>query len=85
VGRAVELRLPLRVTLAANFNFRTAVEKWCLLANLCELLYGRSLHNGMAVDAGQPSARVGARRPIGLDAPLVASEAGFILNLCRLA
>ena len=85
MGRAIELGLPLQVALAANFYFRPQVEERRLLTDLCELLLGRSLHNGMAVDAGQPTACVGARRPIGLDAPLVASEAGFILHLGRFA
>jgi len=52
VGRAVELRLPLQVALAANFYFRTPVEKWCLLANLCELIpIGCFLHQCMAINA----------------------------------
>ena len=85
VGRAVELRLSLRVTLTANFYFRPPVEERCLLTNLYELkTVGRFLHQGMTGDTGKTSVCVGTRRPIGLDAPLMASEAGSILNHGRL-
>jgi hypothetical protein len=52
MGRAVELRLPLRVTLAANFYFRTLVKERSFLTNFCQLIpIGGFLHQGMAINA----------------------------------
>jgi len=51
MGRAIELRVSLQVTLAANFYFRPPVKEGRLLTHFGELLVARLLHQSMAGDA----------------------------------
>lgn len=85
VRRAHELRLALQVALTAHFYFGSLVEKRSLVAKFRQLLTGRFLHYGVAVNAGDAAAFVGAHLPVGLDAALVAAETGFVLDLGRLS
>jgi len=84
MGRAIELRLSLQMTLAANFYFRPVVIKRRFLTDFRELLAVRLLHQSMTSDTGETPGCVGTSLPVGLNAPLVTSEAGFILDLGRL-
>ena len=84
VGRTLELRLPLKVTLDANLRLGLLIEKDGLIPDLRELIFiARLLHNRMTIDASYSSARVRACLPIGLDASLMALEAGFVLDFDR--
>jgi hypothetical protein len=51
MGRAIELRVSLQVTLAANFYLCPPVKEGRLLTHLRELLVARLLHQSMAGDA----------------------------------
>lgn len=84
VGRTLQLRFSLQVALEANFRLGLLGEKNGLVLDLRELiLRARLLHNRMAVNARDAAACVRARLPIGLDAALMALEAGFVLHLDR--
>ena len=85
MGRALELRLSLQVTLAAYFGLGSLVEKNRPVADLRQLeTVGGLFHKGMAIDTRHAAPRVRARSPIGLHAALVAAKAHLILNLRRL-
>ena len=51
MGRAIELRVSLQVTLAANFYLCPPVKEGRLLTHFGELLVARLLHQSMAGDA----------------------------------
>jgi len=85
VGRAHELGPSLQVALAANLSLGSLVEKRSLIVDLGELEAIRGLfHDGVAVDAGDTTARMRACLPVRLHSFLVTLEAGFVLNLGRL-
>jgi hypothetical protein len=81
VRRAHELRFPLQVTLPAHFSLGSFVEERRFVSDFRQLIaVGGFLHQGMAVYAGYPSARMRTCFPVGLNSALMASETGFILN-----
>jgi hypothetical protein len=86
VGRPLELRFPLQVTLTAYLGLSSLIEKNGFISDLGELvLVARLFHYRMAVNASDPTARVGACFPVSLDAALMASETDFVLSLGRLS
>ena len=74
------------MTLTADFRLRALVKERGLVANLGELIsVGGFLHDGVAVYATHAAPRMRARFPIGLYTALMTSEAGLVLESCRLA
>ena len=86
MGRAIELRIALQVTLAANFDFCSLIVKDGSFAEFAELkTVSGFLHDGVAVHAGDSPVRVRACLPIGLNTLLMPPQADPGLNLCRLS
>ena len=86
VRGAHELRSSLQMALTTDLGLGSALEKRSFIRQFGELVFvGGFLHQGMAVDAGNPAARMGTCFPVGLNAPLVAAKTHFILHLRRLS
>ena len=86
VRGAKELRVALQVTLTANFSLRALGEKWRVLSNFGQLItIGCFLHDRVAIDTTDSSARMRARIPISLNSTLVARQAGLVLKSDRFA
>lgn len=65
------------MTLTAYFRLRSFVKERRLVSDLGELVpVGGFLHQRVAVDAGDPTACVRARLPIGLNPSLMTGETG---------
>ena len=83
--RAHQLRSALQVARATEFVLRLLGKKWGSVAYLGELMaVGGLFHERVAIHARHSPARMGARLPVGLNAPLMTSQTDFVLPFCRL-
>ena len=74
------------MALATDFGLSALVEKGSLIADLGELVpVGGFLHQGVAIDASDATARMRACLPIGLNTALMTAKTRFILDFRRLA
>src|SRR6266540_4063620 len=84
-ARLFELRRSLKVTLAADFGLRSLIKERRPIVDLGELVpVGGFLHDGVAINASDATARVRTGFPVSLHSPLMTAETRFILDFRRL-
>lgn len=81
VRGAHQLSFSLQMTLITNFGLGALGEKWRVLPDFRELIaIGGFLHDRVAIDTANATARVRARIPVSLDTALVTTETRFVLS-----
>lgn len=86
VRRAHELGFSLKMALTTDFGLSALVEKGSLIANLGKLVpIGGFLHQSVAIDASDATARMRTCIPIGLNTALMTAKTRLVLPLRRLA
>jgi hypothetical protein len=79
------LGFSLQVALATNLCLCPFVEKDGFVTDLGELKpISGFLHDGMAIDARDPTPCMGTCLPVGLNTAFMALKAGLVLNCSRL-
>lgn len=84
VRRTHQLRFALEMTLTAHFYFCSLGVEKSPVGSLRQLFATGLLHDRVAVDAGNATARVRACLPVSLYAPLMAAQTSFVLSFSRL-